>query len=209
MLDIKLEDIVIDVGGGELSYVPRLPCKKKYLQDIHISNKVKELYDQEVQFLECDACKIPLDDQSIDKICVHHSFEHFQKNSDTDFIHEVQRLLKPGGVARIIPIFLADHYLEITDEFYLDRKFDDAAKSIIDPIFFLPGGNGCGNYARVYDLNAFHRRVLSHIDDEYFKYEMIEIHLNNQPIPDVSLKVHRHITKINHPYRLLRITRKK
>jgi SAM-dependent methyltransferase len=207
LLQIQPSDVVMDAAGGAIGYVSALNCAGRYLQDISISQKVRTMVGPGVTCIESNAANIPLPDASIDKICCHHSFEHFQMESDMAFLKEVQRMLRPGGRACIVPIFIANHYVEVTDDFRFDLKSDPRSKYVIDPTASIPGGKLCGSFARIYDLRAFIERVVDSIDFSRFKASLLEIRLDDQLTPDMSLACHKRVTAVNFPYRALTIER--
>jgi len=61
-----------------------------------------------------DAARMDVPDGFADALTLHCSFEHFEGASDTGFIREAARVLKPGGVLVIAPLYLAQHYAAIT-----------------------------------------------------------------------------------------------
>jgi Methyltransferase domain len=65
-----------------------------------------------------NATEIPVLDGSIDRVSLHCSFEHFQGNSDSGFVKELARILKPGGMAAIIPIYVANNYQILSNPSY-------------------------------------------------------------------------------------------
>ena len=205
LLDLRSSDVYLDAAGGRHTYINQLQCSKKILQDLRISEQFKTGMSKDVELLECGASGISIEDEAVDKISCHHSFEHFQGDADIMFIREVQRLLRPKGRCCIIQIFIADNYVEITNKFSFDLKFDDRAKRIIDPSAVIPGGDGSGNFARVYDLKAFQGRVIDNIDMGRFKVELFELRMNNKTLPDLSLPCHKRITAVNKPFRVLSI----
>lgn len=205
LLDLRPSDVYLDAAGGRYTYINQLKCSKKILQDLHISEQFKTGMSKDVELLECGVSQISLEDEGVDKISCHHSFEHFQGDADIMFIREVQRLLRPKGRCCIIQVFIADHYVEITDKFSFDLRFDSRAKQIIDPSAAIPGGNGCGNFARVYDLQAFQQRIVNNIDTTRFKVELLELRMGNKVLPDLSLTCHKRVTAVNRPFRVLSI----
>jgi len=208
-LSPQANDVFMDAAGGIKSYLPKINCKKKYMQDIRISSNLKQQLGNLIEYVECDGGKIPLPGESIDKISCHHSFEHFQKDSDSLFIKQAQRLLKEDGKCCIVPIFLSDQYFEVTDSLSFSMKFDDRSKRVIDLTATIPGGSRCGNYARIYDLKAFQIRVLNNIDFSRFKATMSELAIDGDVLLDLTLKCHKKITAINRPYRAMTLERKK
>jgi len=207
LLDISDEDIYMDAAGGQKSYASGLTAKKIYLQDRIISQDLRFDIGNRVEYIECDAGKITLPNESIDKISCHHSFEHFQYDSDISFIKEVQRLLRLNGKCCIIPIFIANHYAELTDQLTFRKKFDSKSKIIIDPTATLPGGKSCGNYARIYSVEAFRKRVIKNINHSKFKVTIVELRMDGERVPDLTLQCHKSVTALNRPYRAMLIER--
>lgn len=201
------KDVFMDAAGGIDTYLRGLECKRRILQDIKINGDVKHRLGQNVEYIECDARHIDLINDSVDKISCHHSFEHFQADSDILFIEEVQRLLRVNGKCAIVPMFIADRYLEVTDTVCFNRRFDNRSRFIIDPTTTIPGGRSCGSYARIYDMKAFQDRIIDRIDPTKFKVSIVELRMDGNIVPDLTLKCHRGIAKVNYPYRVMMIKR--
>lgn len=208
LLNITKDDVYVDVAGGQHTYVKKLQCKKKYLQDFIITEKIKEGIGNDVFYLEGNASCIDLKTASVTKISMHHSFEHFQENSDILFIKEIQRLLDVNGRCCIVPIFISNKYVELTDKLTFKRKFDLKSIRIIDPTATIAGGDSCGNYARIYDLESFQCRIIDQIDHSMFSLTLYEIKMDGKPVPDLKLKYHCGVSKINSHYRALLIEKK-
>ncbi|MEI6807709.1 MAG: class I SAM-dependent methyltransferase [bacterium] len=208
LLRISPADHLLDAAGGMYSPSPYIPAARRIIQDMRLTPEFRKLHPG-VEFVESDASAIPLNNESIDCISCHHSFEHFQHESDTGFVREVQRLLRSGGRACILPIFLADQYFEITDTPGVALQFDPASKTIVDVTAALPGGDVSGNYARVYDPAAFRRRVLDVVDRNEFTTTLFEIQMDGRPCPDLSRPSNRSASAINVPYRALLIEKKR
>lgn len=207
ILEPGRDDSYMDAAGGFNTYIHRIKCHKRYIQSIIISEQLRKSFGEGIDYIQSDAARIPLPDGSLDRISCHHSFEHFQENSDIAFIIEIQRLLRPGGKCCIIPIFIADHYLEVTRETNSNCPFDRRAKYIVDPTARLTGGESCGDFARVYDMAAFQERVIDPIDRETFRIVLSELVMDGERVPDFDLPCHTGITKVNYPYRALTIER--
>lgn len=203
LLDPSESDVFLDAAGGVDSYLPNLPCRRRYLQDIRITDALRQRLGPSIEYVESGADAIPLANGSVDKISVHHSFEHFQAQADVGFLTEVQRLLSPGGRCCIVPLFVGLEYVELTDSFRGPPGFDPAALRIRDPTATLPGGEACGHFARVYDLSAFVRRVIGSIDTASFSVRLVEAVSRDRSLPDPSIPTHRSVARINFPYRAL------
>ncbi len=207
LLKTQASDVFMDAAGGRNSYLKDLKCKKRFLQDIKISTDVKSRLGKDVEYIEGDVGHLSLPSESVDKISCHHSFEHFQADSDILFIKEIQRLLRVDGKCAIIPIFFADLYLELTDIFSFKRKHDNGSRFIIDPTATIPGGRSCGNYARIYDIKAFQERIINNVDTTKFKVIIVELKIDGNTVPDMTLDCHKSVAKVNFPYRAMIIER--
>jgi len=119
----------------------------------------------------------------------------------------MQRLLRPGGKCCIVPIFLADQYVELPDLFGFTKRFDRTARFVLDPTASLPGGRLSGGYARIYDLQAFERRIVHHVDLTSFRVTILELRIDGDIVPDLQLECHKHATAINRPYRAMVVER--
>ena len=72
-----------------------------------------------------DAVTLPLSGQSIDRISLHCSWEHFEADKDIEFLHEVHRVLRPGGKICIVPLYMANDYvIETSPEIWLNKYWN-------------------------------------------------------------------------------------
>lgn len=118
--------------------------------DILIESKLaSKVYRQDINFqkgihgeiIGSDASEIPLPKNSIDRMGLHCSWEHFEGDSDVGFIQEAGRILKTGGKVCIIPLYMANDFVLYTSPSAWFTKyrmvpdspvFDKNAKIIID-----------------------------------------------------------------------------
>jgi SAM-dependent methyltransferase len=205
ILDPEKDDTYMDVAGGLNTYTHRLDCRKKFIQSILIPDELRETFADDIEYIQSDAARIPLPDASVTKMSCHHSFEHFQGNSDSAFVKEAQRLLRPGGKCCIIPIFVGNKFVEVTRVSKPHCHYDKRAKYVVDPTARLTGGESCGDYARIYDISSFKRRVFEQIDRDRFTMTLSEILIGEKRVPDMTVPCHFGITRVNYPYRVLTI----
>jgi len=97
-----------NVIAQDLTSVPK---KHDYLN----SNK-------NVKVIICNATNIPLDNDSLDFICLLNSWEHFQAPADFDVLKESLRLLRPNGKLLIIPLNLFSKSFVSTDPSCWENK---------------------------------------------------------------------------------------
>ncbi len=112
-----------------------------------------------------DAAKIPLADHSISKIGLHSSFEHFEGDSDIGFIREAERILKPGGRACIVPLFLAPQYtFKIDPSLWSGESIDFENDARIEK-----RDNWGIRFARFYDIDHLEKRIRRNLGDLQLK----------------------------------------
>jgi SAM-dependent methyltransferase len=104
--------------------------------------------------LGCDAASLELERESVDRVFYHCSFEHFEGDRDTRAISEIARVLVPGGAAVIIPLWLAEHAFNETDDkaHTPGVEFDGDTAICIGPWSY--------RFARFYDTDSLCRRVV-------------------------------------------------
>jgi SAM-dependent methyltransferase len=104
--------------------------------------------------LGCDAANVPLPAGSVDAMTLHCSFEHFEGDADSGFLRETARLLRPGGIAIVIPLYLHTERIIWIDPFFLADGYQVAEPGTLQPAV------GYGNrFGRMYDPPAFVERV--------------------------------------------------
>jgi len=206
LLNIAPGDVYMDAAGGQYSYASRVNCKKKIIQDIRLSDKLKSFHGDTVTYLDCSCAEIPLPDQSVNKISCHHSIEHFQQNADKDFMIELQRILAPGGVCVILPIFISTAAFLITDTAAF-KRWDEAGEWLVDESATLPGGAGSGHFSRVYSPETLKSRLLDQFNPELFRLKLVSVQMNGEEIPNENLFMTREQAIMNYYYRALVIER--
>jgi hypothetical protein len=108
--------------------------------------------------LGCDAADFSLPDASVDAMTLHCSFEHFEGDADSGFLRETARLLRPGGIAIIIPLYLNTERIIWVDPFFLAEGYEVDEPGTLQPAI------GYGNrFGRMYDPPAFVERVAATI----------------------------------------------
>src|SRR5262249_19042301 len=120
LLQLNAQDVYIDIAS-EHSPVPdiyrRLFAATAYRQDLAYPPGLH------ADKIGGDAAHMPLPEAFATKMALHCSFEHFEGDSDIGFIRETARVLRPGGAACIVPLYLFEEYA-----------------IQIDPVIALPAG---------------------------------------------------------------------
>jgi len=145
-LDLQPSDTYIDIAAQNCPFAffarEKFGCKI-YRQDLYYFKKGIHGYD-----IGGDAANMPLKDETISKISLHNSFEHFEEDSDIQFIQEAQRVLTVGGKLAIIPFFFEDKYRIEQDSGWVDEK---GKKHL--------WGEGA-RFSRMYDVEQFNKRII-------------------------------------------------
>jgi SAM-dependent methyltransferase len=160
LLDIRKDEVVIDVAS-EWSIFPdvlrALTGATIYQQDL--------IYPPGIHghHIGGNAAHMPIPAGFADKLVLHNAFEHFEGNADTEFIKEAWRVLRPGGLLCILPLYLAEKYHILTDP--LVRRpgivWDEGAQIIERPWWH-------NRFGRFYDTKAFEQRILTAAEDVGF-----------------------------------------
>lgn len=103
------------------------------------------------------AHELGLPDNVVDAVTLHCSLEHFEGDSDTRFFQELERVLKPGGKAIILPFYIAHTYTIHVDPGYNLLK---RHRPKLDPLAKLRYCDWYQFFSRHYDPQALKRRVL-------------------------------------------------
>jgi SAM-dependent methyltransferase len=107
---------------------------------------------------------MPLPDGSVDKLFLHNSFEHFEGETDSNFIREAWRLLRRGGAVCIVPLYLSTRPQIITDP---GNSTDGVVWDDDTEIVSQRGHRN--RFGRFYSVETLRRRVLAPADDCGFR----------------------------------------
>lgn len=173
LLEIIKKDICLDVASSTSVFpdilAGKYEVKKSYRQDW--------LYKKGIHgsSIGSSAADIPLPDQSIDKISLHCSWEHFEYDTDRKFIEEAHRIFKKNGKLCIIPLYLAEEYFLITSPTVWSKKY---SKVTTEPPKFEKGiiifidDEFKQRQAKYYDPKTFTEKILKPYQD-IFHLEII------------------------------------
>jgi hypothetical protein len=152
LLDIRSTDVVIDVASERSVFpdlVEELYGARLFRQDLTYPPGVHE------NRIGGNAASMPVPPSFADVLTLHNSFEHFEGGADSDFVREAWRVLRQGGAACIVPLYLAERYTILTDPLVdtVDVEWDPGAEVV--------GVAGHRNrFGRFYSPPALVERVL-------------------------------------------------
>jgi len=205
LLNLDARSVLLDAAGGSGEYLEAIRdivgCNALYCNDLLQPEKVKN----GIHFIGKSVTEIDLPDGSLSAVACHHSIEHFQGDGDMGFIDEIVRLLRPGGKACILPLFLARPYVEIWNT-CRKSKFDEQATTVNDPFATFTGWGNFEGFARVYDIESFKRRLLSRIPAN-FTTSLVEVTFEGKACPQIGFFSNRHQPPINRAMRAFVIER--
>ncbi|MCC5876359.1 MAG: class I SAM-dependent methyltransferase [Candidatus Sumerlaeia bacterium] len=156
LANLQSGQVVIDVASqtgiaGEI--YERLYGVEVYRQDLEYPAGMND------RLIGGDAADMPVPDNFADVLTLHCSFEHFEGPSDTGFIREAGRVLKPGGTCIIAPLYLAQYYIGLTHP------------PMADGVPFEPRmrihalRHWKNRFGRMYSVDKFIERVWNHRGD--------------------------------------------
>lgn len=138
-----------------------------------------------------DATRSQFLDESVRGASLHCAYEMFVGQSDENLLDELARILKPGGRAIIVPLYLHTHYCAYsTPEYYGKGHSDSRATEYVRfDASNIPS-------SRKYDAESLRERVLDRIDALGMNYRLLA--LRNQA--DLGKNIYCHfILEINKP----------
>jgi len=166
LLDFKKKDVFIDIASLNSPF-PNVVSKtygcKVYKQDLSYPAGVNR------NVIGSDAAAMPLEAGSVSKMTLHCSFEHFEGDADTRFVKEAGRVLKPGGMVCILPLYLSKGYY-IQNDPTVDRTglvFDEGAS-----IKEVAGWNN--RFGRIYSVDKLKERIFNNCGDLEIKMYFLE-----------------------------------
>jgi MPBQ/MSBQ methyltransferase len=142
---IELSDVtsglsILDVGCGLGGLVERIDAKHENMQltglgtdprQLEICHRLKSRGNNRLNWQEADACDLPFDDASFDRVfCVEAMF-HFA--SRRRFIAEADRVLRPGGRLIVSDIALSHSPIQTVPRFAIEALLNDGYGPWPDP----------------------------------------------------------------------------
>lgn len=115
-----------------------------------------------------DATQTCYDPQSIDFVSLQCAFEMFIHDDDMKLIHELSRILKPGGSALICPLYMHIEYCGYcSPEYWYRKDFHDSNAEL----YVSPNSYGIP-FSRKYDVAKLQQRVLETITQNDMNYKI-------------------------------------
>ncbi|GAB4408803.1 MAG: hypothetical protein OHK0039_12070 [Bacteroidia bacterium] len=152
--------------GPDSVFVDIAACSSPFHQIVRARYGVAQSYQQDLIFppgrhgdrIGGYGHELDLPDGSVDAVTLHCSLEHFEGDTDTRFFQRLERLLRPGGRAIVLPFYIAHRYTIHIDPAYNLLK---GHRPQLDPLAQLRYCDWYQFFSRHYDLAALQRRILS------------------------------------------------
>ncbi len=97
---IGKNDTVLDLASGYCEFINNIKCKEKIAVDVNKDSKIHA--GKNVKFYLANSTKLPLKDQTVNKIFISNFFEHLTKEDTLRTVRECYRVLKPKGQVLIL-----------------------------------------------------------------------------------------------------------
>ena len=180
LLNLNSSDVYLNLlTGGS-------PAPQIYSNLLGVKPLIHEIgktpyYSMEENRLEGPLVSLPLPNDSVNKLALYCEFEHLQSNEDIQFIKEISRILKPGGLACIIPLYLSNNYGILTDPEVSIRE----GTVFEDGVMVYCKRNWNNSFGRYYDPENLYIRILNNNDNLNLKI----FHISNAKEVDSSCYV--------------------
>ena len=149
------DDVFVDIASCSSPFadiVERLGTSTAYRQDLDFPPGVSG------RTIGGSAEHLPFADGFFSRMTLHCSFEHFEGEADMGFVTEAGRVLRPGGAACVLPLYVSEIFHNVTDP-EIERPglyFDEGAA--------VAEVRGWRNrFGRFYDAARLSQRVLERI----------------------------------------------
>ncbi len=173
--DYGPNDIYVDIAAATSPWV-RVQRERKGIEAFAIDLcEVGQEYSNLFYYRVENATQTTFEDASVKGATLHCAYEMFMSDDDTRFIHELARLLKPGGKAVILPLYMHTQYCAYSTPEYFSKGYSDpAAKEYIRwGSFGVPS-------SRKYDASMLKLRVLDHILALGLSYRLLVVRNKSQ-----------------------------
>lgn len=158
LLNLSEDDIFIDVACADspaAEIYSKLYGCTVYKQDLIFPDGIRG------NIIGGNACSMPLRDGFATKVALHCSLEHFEQNSDIEFLREACRVLRRDGLMCIVPLYLSTQYTIFTDPACLSSD-----SMIFDNDAVLCCVKGWRNrHGRYYDVAHLIARIRNNLGD--------------------------------------------
>lgn len=109
--DFRPGDVVLDAGGATSPFCSICQDRLGASQVYHLDLPREDLKIEpgvHGRYIGASAAEIPLQPDSVDHVVSHNAIEHFEQGAYRGFLNEALRILRPGGLLCVLPLFVAN-----------------------------------------------------------------------------------------------------
>lgn len=159
------DDIIIDVAASNSPFQEVMlgfGYENTYKTDLNYKTS------EDLKMVGCNANDMSyFKDGSVSLIVSHNAWEHFEADSDIEYLQECARILKPGGKTVIIPLVLYDIGINTTDPSIWSTKYRNASDfPVFDAKFPMHIGDHKQRLMKFYDPDSL-AKALDRVDCDF------------------------------------------
>lgn len=168
--EFQTDDIYVDVAACTSPWVKSLRERLKLSAFAIDLQPASPDYSSLPYYRVENATHTSFASNSVRGASLHCAYEMFMGDDDKGLIKELARILKPGGKAVILPLYMHTHYCAYSTPEYFGKGFSDlAAKEYMrSDCYGVPS-------SRKYDAKEFKNRVVSPLLSSGLKYRLLAL----------------------------------
>ncbi len=169
------QDIYVDVAAAGSPWVQALRERKNINAYAIDMCEIGKLYRHLDYYRVENATATTFADSSVSGASLHCAYEMFMGQDDTKLIQELARILKPGGKAVILPLYMHTHYCAYSSPEYFGKGYSDpdAREYVRLDCSGVPS-------SRKYDPLKLRERVLAPIVSAGMRYKLRVLRNKNE-----------------------------
>ena len=158
LLELKSNDVYLDIAS---QYSPAPQVYERLYGCRALRQDWEYPLGQNGRVIGGSAGNMPLEDNSVHKISLHCSLEHFEGDEDMALIREVERVLAFGGKLVIAPLYLSDQYFVVTQpSLWAQLPQEQRPAFPKDAVIYIAQNSG-NRHERFYDVENFIARIVN------------------------------------------------
>lgn len=180
LMEFSENDIYVDIAASGSPWAKHLRERAR-IQSFAIDlQEIGEAYSDLHYYKVEDATRTSFVDESVKGVSLQCAFEMFMGDDDVNLVYELKRILRPGGKAVILPLYMhVEHCGYASPDYYSKNYFDDGAlRYVRRDIIGIP-------FSRKYSADILNSRILSAIESLGMKYQIFALRNKNDFGPNI------------------------
>lgn len=164
------DEVYVDVAAASSPWAQNLRERKSLSAYAIDLDKVGAAYRHLPYYRKEDATRTTFSNASVKGASLHCAYEMFMGQDDIGLIHEAARILKPGGKAIILPLYMHTHYCAYATPEYFGKGYSDptAKEYVRMDCSGVPS-------SRKYDAPTLKRRILDRVESLGMRYRLLAL----------------------------------